>query len=792
MKRLLIAITVWLALCGVVMAQERDRRIDLEIPCGYRIDVSTTGQLWLYDRCGHIWKADSIGDSWHTMFGQNYDSYIGGPSIERIAGFGSDTAIAAGYMHDNIVLRTTTGGATWDSVEMDNEHTWVHGFCFHRDGKLWMASSSGRSFRTMAYSDDRGKTFKTLKPTFPDCVKDEDGIKELFMFSADSGFAGTYGNRIYSTRDNWRTAHRIATPQDQGLVECRGDCRVTRLRQWHGWLIATQDGTTAYTALGGKTAWRTLPIRAFETDPESDRLWAITDSGQLVLMHDMEHWTVVKASPRAGSIIGTQGGCVYIGTNAGVVRIAPDGKADTCGFFTEEKSLEEYIDEAEAEAKEIRYSALTQFSHGGRQWLTDRTSIYLRDAIGWYRIAKPYGIVSMVPDPDHDDRVIIQHSDQKNYSVDTAGRMEPYTYRDPFGAFLEGGVEHVTIETYTIGCFHYHPYTIAYSRKGDKLVVSKYSVGGKKRRHRRQKYDVGAIAEALRQVGERYSQMPTDADFGLKEGVVDWEKVFNPQGWCTSSSGYRVTFVNGDGDTLTAAWNSSADCGKYFPMLLPMMIAQGNTALITYRPELWNALKPLMPEDMFLRSMLSKYSLLDIRPGDLLFFRDTAGMGSAVKESTGEYTHVAIVETVGDSIWVVDATQRRGVSRHAIESQPGDRDFPDVYRIENPYGIDVEATLERARSYIGRPYDNAFEPGSEALYCSELVYECYLRDFSDEKGEHLFETKAMNWRDQDGNMPQYWTDHFARLGKAIPEGVEGTNPTDLSRSILLRKVDNTK
>lgn len=777
---------------GMLAAQTRDRRVDLEIPCGYHIDVSTSGQLWLYDRCGHIWKADSIGDTWHAMLGQNYDRYATGPTIERIAGFGSDTAIAAGYMHDNIVLRTTTGGAVWDSVEMDNEHTWVHGFCFHRDGKLWMASASGRSFKTMAYSDDRGKTFKALKPTFPDCVKGEDGIEELFMFSTDSGFAGTYGNRIYSTSDNWRTAHRIATPQDQGLMECRGNCWVTRLRQWHGWLISTQNGTTAYTQLGGKTKWKILPLSDHETDPESDRLWAITDSGQLVLMHDMEHWTVVKESPQAGSIVGTQGGYVYIETNAGVVRIAPDGKADTCGFFTEEKSLQEYLDEAEAEAEKIGYSTLTRFSHGGRKWLTDRTSIYLSDFIGWYRIAKPYGIVSMAPDPDHDDRVIILHRDQKNYTIDTAGRMEPYTYRDPFGEFLQSELQSVEIVTYTAGCFHYQPYTIAYSRKGEMLVESKYSVNGKKRRHRKQKFDASAIEEAMRRASETYSQMPTVAEFGLKDGVVDLEVVFNPQGWCTSSSGYNVKFANRKGDTLTATWNSSADCGEYFPMLLPMMIKQGNTALITYRPELWNALKPLMPEDMFLRSMLSKYSLLDIRPGDLLFFRDTAGMGSAVKESTGEYTHVAIVETVGDSIWVIDASRSRGVSRHAIESQPGDSDFPDVYRLANNFSINIKATLERARSFIGRPYDNAFEPGAEALYCSELVYECYLWNISDKKGEHLFEAKPMNWRDKDGIMPQYWIDHFAELGKPIPEGVPGTNPTDLSRSELLRKVDNTK
>lgn len=54
---------------------------------------------------------------------------------------------------------------------------------------------------------------------------------------------------------------------------------------------------------------------------------------------------------------------------------------------------------------------------------------------------------------------------------------------------------------------------------------------------------------------------------------------------------------------------------------------------------------------------------LNVLPGDLLFFRDTEGMGAAVKESTGQYTHVAMVESVGDTVWIIDATPQNGVSR---------------------------------------------------------------------------------------------------------------------------------
>lgn len=785
MKQLILLFTVVISIMGTLGAQPRDRRVDLEVQCGYRIAVSTTGQLWLYDRCGHIWKADSIGATWRTMMGKSDDRYSTGPIIESIAAFGPDTALAAGYMHDNTVLRTTTGGHVWDFIQMPKNHTWVHGLCYHPDGKLWMASASGRSFKTLSYSNDRGMSFSSLKPSFPDPVKGEDGIEELFMVSADSGFAGTYGNRIYSTSDNWRTVHRIATPQDQGLVEGKEAMWVTRIRQWRNWLIATQNGMTAYTMLGGEKQWKTLPISDYETDPDGDRLWAITDSGQLVLMRDMERWTVVKENPQAYYICGVQGGCVYIKSDAGVVRIAPNGKSDTCGFFTEEESLQDFINELVAEEKQYGLHTLTSFKHGGRQWLTDHTSIYMRDILGWYRIAKPDGIVRMVPDPDHDDRVIILSTNHKNYTIDSAGRTEDYTYSNPFGEFLRDGLSRVAIETYSRGCFHYSPDKIVYKRNGDILTETEYTVKDKK--HKKQEFDARKIEDALRLLGEKYSLTPTAADFGLREGVVDLEKVFNPWGGCTTSSGYSVTLVNRKGDILTATGSSDVDCGDYFPMLLPMFINCGNTSLVTYRPELWNALKPLMPEKMFLTSMLSKYSLMDIRPCDLLFFRDTAGMGSAVQESTGEYTHVAIVETIGDSVWVIDATPSRGVSRHTIDFPPKDGISPDIYRLEH-IGIDIQSTLERARSLIGRPYDNAFMPGTKALYCSELIYECYLRDYSDKKGEHIFKANPMNWRDANGQIPQYWIDHFGKLGIPVPEGVSGTNPTDMSKSPFLKKL----
>ena len=319
-------------------AQQRDRRVDLNIPCGYRIDLSTTGRLWIADRCGDIYTADSMGATWRTVTKNEDELHISGGTFERVAAFGDDVAVAAGYMHqEGYVLRTTTAGAVWDTVQVDPNLIWVHGFCYHADGRLWMAAASGRSFKCMAYSTDRGRTFSTLMPPFVDMNDGEGGIPELYMVSADSGFAGTYGGKISSTSDNWRTTHSLVTPVDQGLLEKKTymDAEVRRIRPWRGWLIATLFQSTVITPTDGDSLhWQLLPWDSYEVDTVSGNLWAITDSGQLLYLTDMEHRKVLAEglSFPFDYFIGTLGGCAYLRTSAGVVRISPDGKADTCGF----------------------------------------------------------------------------------------------------------------------------------------------------------------------------------------------------------------------------------------------------------------------------------------------------------------------------------------------------------------------------------------------------------------------------------------------------------------------------
>lgn len=207
--------------------------------------------------------------------------------------------------------------------------------------------------------------------------------------------------------------------------------------------------------------------------------------------------------------------------------------------------------------------------------------------------------------------------------------------------------------------------------------------------------------------------------------------------------------------------------------------------LCYHQSALWQALKPLMPDGMRHKQHLDNMTLqprITLQSGDLLFYRNQgwSDMEKAISASTGEYVHVALVEV--DSAkrqWIIEASSDSGVQRRPMKSFEGDF---DIYRLKVPF--DTAAVLARAKSFVGQPYDYAFLPQNGALYCSELVYECYL----DSAGHHLFEARPMNWRDSKGKLPKYWKRHFRKLKMPVPEGVPGTNPTDMSRSPRLVRI----
>ena len=199
-----------------------------------------------------------------------------------------------------------------------------------------------------------------------------------------------------------------------------------------------------------------------------------------------------------------------------------------------------------------------------------------------------------------------------------------------------------------------------------------------------------------------------------------------------------------------------------------------------------------------------------LRTGDLVFVGIPAdysieadSMDEAISEATGEpgrmnLIHVAIAEVHGDSTWIIDATIRRGVDRHPLDTFLRDFTLRDgslpVFVIKRliavpgpdgkPVPVDATSYVEQAKAFCGLPYDQSFLPENGALYCTELVRESYRTS----DGEYLFENKPMNWKNAEGEYPLYWQQLFARLGEPIPQDVPGTNPQDMAESPLLETV----
>jgi hypothetical protein len=89
----------------------------------------------------------------------------------------------------------------------------------------------------------------------------------------------------------------------------------------------------------------------------------------------------------------------------------------------------------------------------------------------------------------------------------------------------------------------------------------------------------------------------------------------------------------------------------------------------------------------------------------------------------------------------------------------------------------VQRALRRAHERLGLPYDDEFLPANGKLYCSELAWECFV---AADDSTHLLRSRPMTFRTADGELPAYWSEHFAALGMPVPEGVAGTNPNDMA------------
>ncbi len=175
-----------------------------------------------------------------------------------------------------------------------------------------------------------------------------------------------------------------------------------------------------------------------------------------------------------------------------------------------------------------------------------------------------------------------------------------------------------------------------------------------------------------------------------------------------------------------------------------------------------------------------------LQPGDLLFQVSEGSMSDAIESSTGgSFSHVGILGESLEDVW--EAVPSEGVRQVSLREFLGEsatdangEPLVRVYRAP----CDWPDVKRRLLQLQGRPYDFGFQIGTKALYCSELVFECYRRP----DGSPLFQSIPMSFKGPDGKPLPFWESHYAALGQPIPEGAPGTNPNQLSQSPLLTPV----
>ncbi|MBR5956280.1 MAG: hypothetical protein IK022_07035 [Bacteroidales bacterium] len=184
--------------------------------------------------------------------------------------------------------------------------------------------------------------------------------------------------------------------------------------------------------------------------------------------------------------------------------------------------------------------------------------------------------------------------------------------------------------------------------------------------------------------------------------------------------------------------------------------------------------------------------------GDLVFVAapgetGTGSISDAIVASTSKDSlniiHVGIISVDGGLVSVLDATGERGVAIRSLDEfyedfRLDDGSLPEMIVKRLDDNSRAEEYVGKALRYVGEPYDDYFMHDNGAHYCSELVYDSYVK----EDGTRIFPSVSMNFKAADGTYPEYWEKLFGELGVPVPQGAPGTNPQAMFLSPELHTV----
>ncbi|MAZ56079.1 MAG: hypothetical protein CMP54_03710 [Flavobacteriales bacterium] len=190
---------------------------------------------------------------------------------------------------------------------------------------------------------------------------------------------------------------------------------------------------------------------------------------------------------------------------------------------------------------------------------------------------------------------------------------------------------------------------------------------------------------------------------------------------------------------------------------------------------------------------LNKPDNFRLRNGDLLFQDlDSSPLCDAIEQVTSgfnnlKFSHVGIVVIVENNTYILEAFSN-GVDTIALDQflnrSLNHKNKPKVVvgRLIKEHSQLIPKAIEAGIRLIGKQYDEEFKINNNKFYCSELIYDIFLKA---NKNHAVFNLQPMTYKHK-GKTLDTWLTYFENLNIPIPENEPGINPGGMSRS---KKID---
>ena len=177
----------------------------------------------------------------------------------------------------------------------------------------------------------------------------------------------------------------------------------------------------------------------------------------------------------------------------------------------------------------------------------------------------------------------------------------------------------------------------------------------------------------------------------------------------------------------------------------------------------------------------------NLREGDLLFQDlDDSPICDAIELVTpgyknGNFSHIGLIVSDNSKLLVLEAIPPKIILTEVNDflSRSKDKDGnPKVIvgRLKEKYRHTIKNAIEFSKNKLGESYDNLFLINNNSYYCSELIYEAFLKD-------SIFNLYKMKFvHPENGEILPVWEEYYNNLNKEIPQNELGINPGVISIS----------